>query len=248
MAAGLPELAASDVRRVEQIVTVREVFLAPEGLDDVADVGSFGVPEDEAGADHFGDAEEVEFLSEAAMVALLGFLDPLQISLQLLLVRERRAVDALEHRVLLVAAVVRTGHGEQLEGADLVGVRHMGAAAEVGEVAADIERDLAVVGDVGEAFDFVLLAASGEEGVGVFAGHDLAFEREMRAGDLLHFRLDLRQVVNRETGFQVEIVVEAVLGGGTDVELDVRVEFLHGRRHHVGCAVPNGFQRVFSHF
>ena len=124
----------------------------------------------------------------------------------------------------------------------------MGAAAEVGEVAADIERDLAVVGDVGEAFDFVLLAASGEEGVGVFAGHDLAFEREMRLGDLFHFRFDLRQVVDGEARFQVEVIVEAVLGRGTDVEFSVRVEFLHRRGHHVRRAVPNGFQRVFSHF
>ena len=205
------------------------------------------MPEHEAGADHFGDAEEVELLAEAAVVALLGFLDALEIRLEFLLVGERGAVDALEHRVLLVAAVVGTGDGEQLERADLVGVGDVRAAAEVGEVAADVERDLAVFRDVGEAFELVVLAASGEERMGVFAGHDLAFEREMRLGDLLHFGFDLRQVVDGEAGFQVEIVVEAVLGRRTDVEFSVRVEFLHRRRHHVGRAVPNGFQRVFSH-
>ena len=247
VSAGLPELAASDMRRVQQVIAVRQVLLAPEGLDDVADVGSFRVPQHEAGADHFGDAEEVEFLAEAAVVAFLGFLDPLQIGFQLLLVRERRPVNALEHRVLLVAAVVGARHGEQLECADLVGVRHVRAAAQVGEVAADVERDLAVVRDVGEAFELVVLAASGEERVGVFAGHDLAFERQMRLCDLLHFRLDLREVVGGEARFQVEVVVEAVLGRGTDVEFRVRVEFLHRRGHHVGRAVPDRFQRVFSH-
>ena len=83
--------------------------------------------------------------------------------------------------------------------------------------------------------------------MGVFAGHDLAFEREMRLGDLFHFLFDLRQVFGGETGLQVEIVVEAVFGRRTDVEFSVRVEFLHCRSHHVGRAVPNGFQRVFSH-
>ena len=247
VSAGLPELAASDMRRVQQVVAVRQVLLAPESLDDVADVGSLRVPEHEAGADHFGDAEEVEFLAEAAVVALLGFLDALEIRLEFLLVGERGAVDALEHRVLLVAAVVGTGDGKQLERADLVGVGDVRTAAEVGEVAADVERDLAVVRDVGEAFELVVLAASGEERMGVFAGHDLAFEREMRPGDLLHLLFDLRQIVDGQACFQVEIVVEAVLGRRTDVEFSVRVEFLHRRRHHVGRAVPNGFQRVFSH-
>ena len=235
------------MRRVQQVVAVRQVLLAPEGLDDVADVGSFRMPQHEARADHFGDTEKVELLAEAAVVAFLGFLDALQIRLEFLLVGERGAVDALEHRVLLVAAVVGTGDREQLERADLVGVAHVRAAAEVGEVTADIERDLAVLRDVGEAFELVVLAASGEERMGVFAGHDLAFEREMRLRDLFHFRFDLRQVVDGEARFQVEIVVEAVLGRRPDVEFCVRVEFLHRSSHHVGRAVPNGFQRVFSH-
>ena len=73
------------------------------------------------------------------MVALLGLLAPPQVLVELLLGRPDRAVDALEHRPLLVAAPVRAGDAEQLERADLAGARDVRAAAQVDERALPVE-------------------------------------------------------------------------------------------------------------
>ena len=56
---------------------------------------------------------------------------------------------------------------------------------------------------------------------------------------LAHLRLDLLEVGGRERSWQVEVVVEAVLDGGTDAELRVGEELEHGRGHHVRRAVPH---------
>ena len=50
--------------------------------------------------------EEAELLADLAVVALLGFLEALQVLVELLLREERRAVDALHRLVLRVALPV----------------------------------------------------------------------------------------------------------------------------------------------
>src|SRR3712207_7151885 len=51
--------------------------------------------------------------AETAMVALLLFLAPQQVALEIVPVRPDRAVDALEHPVLLAAPPVRPGRSEE---------------------------------------------------------------------------------------------------------------------------------------
>ena len=85
----------------------------------LADDAALGMEEDQARAGEFLDAEEVEFLAELAVVALLGLFELLQIGVELLLGEERGAVDALQLLVLLVALPVGAGDGEQLERLDL---------------------------------------------------------------------------------------------------------------------------------
>ena len=90
-------------------------------------------------------------LPELAVVAVLGLLGLLEVLGELLLRREGGAVDALELLVLLVAAVVGAGDREQLERLQLRGVAHVGAGAQVHELAVLVERDLLPLGDVGQA-------------------------------------------------------------------------------------------------
>ena len=71
-------------------------------------VQPFGVPE-HAARRLLLEMEEIHLAPELPVVALLGFLDLLQVRGQLLLRRPRRAVDALELRVVLVAAPVGAG-------------------------------------------------------------------------------------------------------------------------------------------
>jgi hypothetical protein len=70
---------------------------------------------------------------------------------------ERRAVDALEHGVALVAAPVRAGHARELDGLEVAGVGHVRALAEVDPlfafVAVEVERDLFARGDALDDLD-----------------------------------------------------------------------------------------------
>jgi hypothetical protein len=76
------------------------------------------------------------------MIALLGLLEHVQVLLQLVLGRPRRAVDALQHLVLRVAAPVRASHLHQLEVPELARARHVRAAAQILERALAIELDV----------------------------------------------------------------------------------------------------------
>src|SRR5581483_11276596 len=69
----------------------------------------------EPGADLCRKAEQVELDAELAMVAFGRFIEAAQVRLEVGLGRPRRAVDALELRVALVAAPVRPRDPHQLE-------------------------------------------------------------------------------------------------------------------------------------
>jgi hypothetical protein len=66
-------------------------------------------------ADLVGEAEQVELDAELAVVALLGLLEAVEVLGERLLGVPRRAVDALQHRLGLVAPPVGAGHPHQLE-------------------------------------------------------------------------------------------------------------------------------------
>ena len=92
-------------------------------------------------------------LADLAVVALLGFLDPLQVRLQIRLAEERGAVDALHRLVARVALPVRVRRAQQLERLQPAGRRHVRADAEVDERVAILDR---VAGDLGLARGLLL--------------------------------------------------------------------------------------------
>ena len=148
VAAELPKFAAQDLRRADLLVAGGHVLGAPEVDDRVPDAHALGVEEGEAGT-LLVEAEEVEVAAEAAVVALTGELESLEVRRELLLGDEGGAVEAREHRVLLVAAPVGAGEAGELVRAlaQLVGTRQVWPAAEIDEVALGVDgdgRDLAV--------------------------------------------------------------------------------------------------------
>ncbi len=88
----------------------------------------------------FLEVEQVEFAADPAVVALLGLFQPVQVILELLVVRPGRAVDALQHRVLRIAAPVGARDFRQLECAELAGGRHMRPAAQILPAALAVQR------------------------------------------------------------------------------------------------------------
>src|SRR5580704_4468965 len=61
VAAGVPELAAHDVRRVDDVVSALEEFGAQPVFDDRADQAALRVPENQAGSGLILNAEKIEF-------------------------------------------------------------------------------------------------------------------------------------------------------------------------------------------
>src|SRR5438045_7825821 len=85
VAAGLPQIAAHDVRRIDQIVAAFEKFLAQPVLDDFSNEATFRMPENQAWTGFLLDAEEIQLNTELAMVAALGFFEAMQVFVQLFL-------------------------------------------------------------------------------------------------------------------------------------------------------------------
>ena len=73
VAAGVPQIATHDMRRVNQIVAALDQFVAQPGFNDVANEAALGMPEDQAGAGFFLNTEEIELRAKFAVIAALGF-------------------------------------------------------------------------------------------------------------------------------------------------------------------------------
>ncbi len=239
MARGLPEVRPADVRREDDVVAALQVALAPVVLDEHADQPALGVPVGQPGADLLVEAEQVQLLQQAAVVAGLDLRQLLEMGVQLGLRLEGGAVDALQHGPLLVAAPVRPGDGEQLEGADLPGRGHVRPAAQVDEGAAAVDGHRLVRQVVDQ---LQLVGLGGEELAGLLPVHLLPDKRRFGRHAFLHLLLDSGEVLRHQGPRQVEVVVEAVLDGRADAELGLREEHLHRLRHHVGGRVPHGIE------
>src|SRR5690606_19082664 len=122
--------------------------------------------------------EEVHLPAELAVIAPLGFLDPLEIGLELLRLGPRGAVDALQHLVPRIAAPVRARELRELERqAETAGRRQVRAAAQVDEVALPVQADRLVARDRCDDLRLVVLAQAAEELDRAVALPDLADDR-----------------------------------------------------------------------
>ncbi len=247
----LPELLADQDRRADLLVTTPVLGLAHGGLKGPPQLLALGVPEGRTRAD-IVEAEQVQLDTEPAMVAKLGLLPAPQELVEILLRGPGGSVDPLEHRSLLVAAPIRTGHRQQLERTDLAGGRHVRAAAQVDEWPLAVEgrrrhgytgrRRLRrqVVDDL-HLERLILLREEGPCVIGRALGQD---ERMVGCDALGHPGLDGRQVVRGQRSWQEEVVVEPVADRRTDPELGARKQVQDRLRHHVGSGVAHGSQFV----
>src|SRR5256885_1600924 len=133
------------------------------------------------------------------MVALFGLFDRMQVLLKVLLVEERRAIDALELRIFLVAQPVSTGDAGQFESLDPPGGGDVRATAEVNEIAVAVEGDwVARPGELLNEMDLHEVAFSAETGQTRIARDELTFELFVARGDFSHALFDLLQVFRSE--------------------------------------------------
>ena len=173
------------------------------------------MPDPQAGTQLLGGREEVELTAQQPVVAALGLLETVQVRLQVVLRRPRRAVDPRELRLLLVSPPVGTGERRQRERADPAGGGNVRPEAEVHPQTGAIQDDRVSRPDLAflrrEVFDDlaleVLILQPGE---GFGARNLLAEERLVLCDDRTHLVLDARKVVSRHVLRDRKVVVEAV--------------------------------------
>ena len=188
------------------------------------------------------EVEQVLFLAELAVVALFRLFQPREIRLQLLVVRPRGAVDALEHLVARVASPVRSGDLHQLEGAQLAGARHVRTAAQVHPVRLTVQADFLGGGNAGDDFGLVDLALIPEELDRIVAAHDTPRDLVIGFRQVAHALFDRDQVLGRERPLVGEIVVEAVFDHRADRHLRIGKQLLHRLRQQVRGGVADDLQ------
>ena len=180
VAGAVPELLVEHLRGRDLLVAALAQLLLDLGLDQAQQGRPVGQPERHPGrllAQH----EEAELGAEAAVVARLRLLDPLQVGLEVLLREEGGAVDPGQHLAVLVAAPVGAGDRVELDRLDPPGRGAVRAAAEVLEGAVAVERDgldAFVRDQVLDQLDLVVLVLGLED-------LDRLGDRDVAAGELL---------------------------------------------------------------
>ena len=110
----LPLARVHQLRRLHLAIAGRVEPAAHIGFELAPDDIALGVPEDRAV--RLGlEVEQVHLLADLAMVALGRLLEPDEMRVELLPVEPAGAVDARQHRVLLVAAPIGARDAGQLE-------------------------------------------------------------------------------------------------------------------------------------
>ena len=128
------------------------------------------------------------------MVALLGFLEELQVEIKLALRLPCGAVDASQLWLLLVAPPVGAGDSLQLEGLQVAGRLHVRAEAEVEEVTGAVHAHAVARDLVLDQLELEILPAPAKLLDRLIARQDLMLERPALLRDPAHAGFDCRQV------------------------------------------------------
>src|SRR5262249_25328272 len=155
------------------------------------------------------DGEQLELLAEHPVVALLRLLDLGQVGVEVLLVEESGAVEALELLAGGVVLPVGAGDGEEFEGAHAAGVGDVRTATKVDELTLAVEAQGSPLRlQVVDVLDLVALLQVADQLTGL-AGRQLEpLEGFGLFYDLLHLLLDPGEVLLPDRGRRVNVVVE----------------------------------------
>src|SRR5213594_562212 len=234
MAAGFPEVQTHDVRRVNKVVAALEQLFAQPVFDNLPNQAALGMPENQAGAGLFLNTEQVELDAELAMIAALGFLDAVQMLVQLFLREESDRVNALKLRIAFLALPVGAGDVHQFERLDAFGGRNVWAAAEVDEFSRGVEGDHRFGGFFFHQFALENLVVLFVEIERFGLGNELALVRQVLGRKLVHLFLNFGEVFRRERFLAQEFVEKAGVNRRADAQLHVGIQ-LHDRGREQVC-------------
>ena len=198
---------------------------------------SLGQEEREPGA-FLKQGKQPQLAPQLPVVALLGLLNAVYVFVQIGLLFKRRAVNTLQHLVLLAAAPVRARNAHQLYEPYLARCFNVRAGAQVNEVPLLIEAYYRVLGQVLYKLNLIGLFLLLEVFYRLRAGHFKPLQRKRFRNYLLHLLLNLFKIF-RGKGFRVKVIIEAVLYCGAYCKLGFRMHALHGLRQYMGRGVAH---------
>ena len=182
-------------------------------------------------------------LPSDAVVALLRLLDAHEIRVELVLLEEGGAVDALQHLPLRVAAPIGAGGVRQLEVLEARRVGHVRAATEIDERPVGVGRDDFVVAELREALELERIVG---EALLRFA-RDSPPRARTDTSRPTTFRISFSNAA-RSSGVNgcgdLEVVVEAVVDRRTEADLRVGTQPADGGREHVRRRVAQHVERA----
>ena len=242
VAGDLVKVALGHQRGLGEKIAALLLGILDPALEHLHDARALGQQHRKTLTDAVDGGEIFELAAELVVVALDGLLALFEVGVQLFLLREGDAVDALERFTLAVAAPVGSVAGGQLDAValDAAGGVEVRTGAEVGELALLVEADDGVLGQVVDELDLERLVLLLHELDGFLARQLKALELELFLADLAHLRLDLLQMLRRKGEGSEQIVVEAGLDAGADGELHLGPQALDRLRQHMGAGVPIG--------
>ena len=244
MARGLPEAAVEKLGRAHLEIARRLEAFAQIALERAEQGPALGMPEDRA---HrlLAQMEQPHLPADAPVVALLRLLQHMEIAVELFLVRPAGAVDALQLRVLRIAAPIGAGELRQLEGlAELARRGQMRAGAHVEPIALAVDGDLLVFGDLANPFGLEALAMLTEIIGDPVATPELARDLLVAVDDLAHALLDGGEIIRREGRLAGEIVIEAVLDRRPEGDLGAGIKLLHRLGQDMGAVVAQQIEGI----
>ena len=187
--------------------------------------------------------EQAHLLADLAVIALTGLLLLLLPGIQLFLIVESHTIDTGQHLVFLVVLPVCAGLLGDLEGLQGLGVGQVRSDAHIHILALLEEAELGLVGQVRHVLDLVVFLALFHQLHGLGTGQDEGLDGQVLLDDLAHLFFDVGQIlVAQLLVAQIDIVVEAVLGGGAEGKVRLRVQALDGLCHDVGCGMADDVQ------
>src|SRR5205814_2594658 len=241
MAGDFEQLRVEDDRRDHFAVIFAAVVLADEVDELVVDHRAFR-QEDRHRRCELREHENAELFAELAMTARARLLELVKVILELFLIAPRGAVDALQHRVALVAAPVRAGDAEQLERAEAAGGGDVRSATEIEPFALSINRELFIAGNRFDDLDFVFFAELVEQFDRLFTVPFFATDWKIALHDLLHLLFDAAEIFVAERTIGSEVVEETVLDHRTDRDLCAGKELLHCHGHEMCGRMADGIE------
>ena len=178
------------------------------------------------------------------MVALLGFLAHLKPLVELRFVFKRRPVNALQLRVLFVAAIIRRRQPKQLERLHIPRARHMRPSTEVNKFAIAEKSNLLLLRYVINPPQLERLLQLRVMRLRLLARHLGKLESLILLHHLLHLRLDLLKIIRREPMLQIEVIIKPLIRRRPNIQLRLRPNPQNRRGQHMRARMPNARQPI----